>query len=129
MGPNCPFATKHIFGQNWLLLLSTYCILSRCNISKNSSKSKSWERRLHTFGPNWVRVTSQKSYFLGKVDQHYFGLTIVSHHAMSFQKYHHRANHENKVAWFLPELPLVQKGNFLENWIIWLMSNYYTIWC
>ena len=128
MGPNCPFATKHIFGQNWLLLLSTYCILSRCNISKNSSKSKSWERRLHTFGPNWVRVTSQKSYFLGKVDQHYFGLTIVSHHAMSFQKYHHRANHENNVALFLPELPLVQKGNFLENWIILLMSNYYTIW-
>ena len=67
-----------------------------------------------------------KKKFFGKVDQHWFGPTIVSHHATSFQKNPHRADHENKVAWFLPELPLVQKGIFLENWLTWLMSNYCT---
>ena len=67
---------------------------------------------LHNFGPTWVRIASQKGRFFGKVDQHCFGLTIISHHAMSFQKNPHRADHENKVVQFIPELPIVQKENF-----------------
>ena len=37
----------------------------------------------------------QKGYFLEKLT---IGLTTLSNHATSFQKNHHRANHENKVA-------------------------------
>ena len=67
----------------------------------------------------------------GKFEQHCFGLAMLSYHATSFQKKNPRkADHENKVAKFLLEFPLVQKGNvFLENWLIWLMSNYCTTSC
>ena len=50
-----------------------------------------------------------------KVEQNCFHQTIVYHHAMSFQKNVHRADHENKVAQFFPKLSLVQKNIFLEN--------------
>ena len=50
-----------------------------------------------------------------EVDQHCLGRTIVYHHAMSFQKHCHRADHENKVAQFLTKLSLIQKEIFLEH--------------
>ena len=65
--------------------------------------------------PNWPKLGASyfpKKKFLGNVEQHCFVLTM--HHAMSFQESCHRADHENKVAQFLPELTLVQKGNFVE---------------
>ena len=52
-----------------------------------------------------------KKTFFGKVDQNCFGLSIVSHHDMSFQNNSH-GEHENKVAPVLPKLALVQKVNF-----------------
>ena len=42
LGPNCPFAS---LWQNWLLLLSAYCILSCYSISKKSWTSNSRDRR------------------------------------------------------------------------------------
>ena len=57
--PICP-KRDFFFWQNLLLLLSTYCILSCYSISKIFSERKSRDRRLHNFGPNWVRVTCPK---------------------------------------------------------------------
>ena len=62
-----------------------------------------------------VRYFPKKKLF-GKVDQHCFGLTILSYHAKSFQKNLHRVDHENKFAKSLPKLSLVEKKKFfLEN--------------
>ena len=52
--------------------------------------------------------------FFGNVSQNYFGISIVSHQALPFQKNCHSVDHENKVARFLPELPLFQKEIFFE---------------
>ena len=101
------------FGPNWIWIAHFYQnkFLRKLTVTivyqlysfilqhfKKSSKSKSWDKRLHDFGPNWVWFTSLKKIFFTKVDQHCLGLTIVYHHIMSFQKNCHRADHENKVA-------------------------------
>ena len=59
-GPNCSFAS---LWQNWLLLLSTYCILSCYSISKKSWTSNSWTEGVQKVGPNWVQVISPKGTF------------------------------------------------------------------
>ena len=64
---SCLFTPKYNFCQSWLLLLSTYCILSCYNVSKKSSESKSWDRTWHNFGLIWVRVTSSKANLLEKL--------------------------------------------------------------
>ena len=66
------------------------------------------------FWPIWDVSYFPKREFFGKVDQHYFGPTIAFHHATSFQKGLHRADHEKKVVQLLPELLLVQKEIFFE---------------
>ena len=94
LGPNCPFAS---LWQNWLLLLSTYCILSFYSISKKSWTSNSWDRRCAEgwpkLGPSYFPKRNIFANFFGNVDQHCFGRTIVSHHAMPFQKNCHGADH------------------------------------
>ena len=94
----------HNVGPNWAQIANLpqkrflgktdcyYCILPTVffhatKFQKWSSENKSWDTRLHNFGPNWAWIVlSPKWVFFGKVDQHCFGLTIASHHATSFQK-------------------------------------------
>ena len=60
-----------------------------------------------------------------KFDQHCLGLTIVYHHAMSFQKNCHKADQKNKVAHFFPKLSLVQKDIFFGK-LANMTNAYYT---
>ena len=53
---------------------------------------------MHNFGPNYFPASYfSKVILFGNVDQNCSSLTIVSHHALSFQKNCHKADQENKV--------------------------------
>ena len=93
------------FGPNWVQIVHLpvfgkidcyYClatVFQNYNISKKYSKSNLWDRRC---AEGWSRLSASyfpKREFFGNVDQHCFGITIVSHHARSFQKNCHRTDH------------------------------------
>ena len=65
---------------------------------KEILKEQITRQKVVYFWPKLGASCITKLEFFGKVDQHCFGLVIVSYHGMSYQNFCHRVDHEYKVA-------------------------------
>ena len=61
-------------------------------------KEQTIRQKIGEFWPKLRVGYCPKKEVFTKVDKHCLDLTIVYHHAMSFQKHCYKADHENKVS-------------------------------
>ena len=65
--------------------MSIFCTSWCRKTLKRSSEGKSWDTRLHKFGPNWAQiVTSREGNFLGKLTNNSFAYCMSSYYISRF---------------------------------------------
>ena len=103
----------HNFGPNWVQIthlpqksfltkIDCYCCIPIAFFHATTFKNIPQKENNKTEGcirwPKLGVIYFSKQEFFGKVEQHYFGLAIVSHHVIPYQNIGHRVDHEYKVA-------------------------------
>ena len=114
------FPRKEIVFENWLTsLLPTYWAPIILQHFKQILRADIRYKVSYNFGLNWVQI----AYFLGKLT-----VTIVYLLISILLQHFKKVLREQIIRLdnFGPNWPLLQKGIFLENWLILLMFNYCT---
>ena len=122
IGSKLPILARDMFWEHWLLLLCAYCVRFYNIIWKKISESKSSDK-VSWFWPKLGLILSTKRELFGKVGQHCIGLSYPIM-LRNFKKILRKQI--IKLHDFCPNCPLPPKGIFLKNWLLLLISNYWT---
>ena len=124
MGLNCPFSLRDIFFGKIDCYYCLPTVLCHTTILQKYILRVDPQTKLHSCGTNWTQVAlSIKGNFFGKVYQLYFGLFFISSCYIISKKVLREHIMTKRLHNFFPICPLTQKGIFMENWLILLMSN------